>query len=348
MLMVLGCHVNHGARYFDRVNPTGCVITNLVADGVAIFWLIMGFFLFKSDYRHVLKRSVHKILIPMFVFSIVMFYLGEFLCGDSSDILFGFKRPLSDYKEVIFNGLLKWRTRISYTSHFWYLYSYMIVVLAFPALNGIQSFVKSKRDKLILLSVLLGILILNDIGMNELVGFSNRPFYGALGGSFLALIGYIIYTFKDKYEGKVYLGILGLVAYFIINAVRSVILYKMLLQDGSNHVIYWYTSFGVLSGISLTVFVFGIKRLLQKKIVKKTVLHLGKLTMGIYVVHLLALAKLRTTGVYDYFENSLRDSPFTILLVQLGKTLSLLILSLIIVEVYYWITAAIRRGIKHG
>lgn len=347
MMMVLGCHVNHGLIYFDQVSPTGSLISCVVGDGVAVFWMIMGFFLFKSDYKHVLKRSVRKILIPMFLFSILMFYFGEFLCGDSSDILFGFKKTIDAYKDILFEGLLKWRTRVSYTSQFWYLYSYMVVVLAFPALMGVKSIVKTNRDRLIFILVVLGIIIINDISMNELLVFSNTSFPGAVPGAVFVLLGNSVYSMKDKFAGKIHLGILGLLSFFVINAVRSIIQYNITLQGGSNHLIYWFTSFGMLTSFSLILFVYGIEGILKNGLIRKIIAHIGGLTMGIYFVHLFVLAILKNLGVYDFFENALTDSPVTILLVQLGKTLSVFIGSLIIVEAYHLIKLAFCRLHSH-
>ena len=49
-IMVVGVHVNTGLYYFDSLRKSGCLVSALVADGVAIFWMIMGFYLF-NGYR---------------------------------------------------------------------------------------------------------------------------------------------------------------------------------------------------------------------------------------------------------------------------------------------------------
>ena len=337
MIIVLGCHVNTGMTYNDIVNPIGVGITCIVADGVAVFWMIMGFFLFNSEYKRLLRRACKRVLIPMFVFSALMFYFGEFFAGNNVNILYGFTKPLSEYKNLLFNGLLKWRTVVPYTAHFWYLYSYMIVILAFPAIKGIVTAAKEKKRMIILFSVLFGLLLINDIEMNGLIKLSHEPFAGAFGGVFLVLLGYLIYSIKDIYENKPIYGVFGLISFIIVNIIRSVIQYKVALQGGSNHLVYWYTTFGVLSAYSLIVFVFGIKKVINKRIVKDVIKHIGSLSMWVYLIHLLVLARLINMGVMDKITSLLTGSPSSIIKVQILKTAVLLIGSLFVVEIIYWI-----------
>lgn len=346
MAMVVGCHVNSGFKYFDAINPVGVGITCLLADGVAIFWMIMGFFLFKSDYKHVLKRSCKNVLIPMFVYTMLMFYLGEWLAGDTNDILFGFTKPLSDYMNLLVNGLMRWSSVVSFTLHFWYLYSYMLVILAFPALKGVVDAAKGTKGRLILFGVLFGNLVINDIGMNELAGFAHTPFRGAMGGAFLALLGYVIYSIKDKFENKPIFGLIGLVSYFLVNIIRCWIQYNVAVDGGSSHLVFWYTSFGVLSAYSLIVFAYGIKGILDKKFIRKIIIHVGGLSMLVYFVHMLVIARLNNLGVMGKIGSYLHESYVYILLVQLAKMSAVLVCSLLVVEIYYVLKTLVLKGVK--
>ncbi len=347
MTMVVGCHVNPGFKYFDAINPLGVGITCIVADGVAIFWMIMGFFLFRSDYKHVLKRSCKHVLIPMFIYTMLMFWFGEFLAGDTNNILFGLTRPVEDYRNLLMNGLLKWSSVVSFTYHFWYLYSYMIVILAFPALKGIvDTAKKGKKGILILFGVLFGILVINDIGMNAMVGFSHMPFNGAMGGAVLALLGYVIYSAKDKFENKPIIGLLGLASYFVVNFIRCWIQCRLAINGGSSHPVFWYTSFGVLSSYSLIVFAYGIKGILDKKFIRKIVIHVGRLSMLVYFVHMLVIARLNNLGVMGKIGSYLHESYASILLVQLAKMAAVLVCSLLVVEIYYVLKTLVLKGVK--
>ncbi|MCR5592171.1 MAG: acyltransferase [Saccharofermentans sp.] len=348
MIIVIGCHVNAGSVYFDRVNPVGVGISCLVADGVTVFWMIMGFFLFKSNYRHVLNRACKHVLIPMFAYTALMFYFGDWLAGDTDNILYGLTRPLSDYQNLLMNGLLKWAPVVKYDRHFWFLYSYMIIILFFPALNGVVNVAKGKKNLLIMAGILFGIIVVNDIGMNDLAGFSHAPFNGALGGMFIVLIGYAVYSMKDLFEYNPVCSLLGLIGFFIVNLVRCRLQYNITLEGGSIHLLYWFSSFGILNAFCLVLFAYGIKGLLDKKVIRKIVLHLGRVSMPVYFVHMLVLARLTNLGLIDKITAHLSDKYSSIILVHLAKMGLLFVSSLAVVEIYYWLKTLVLKAVHRN
>ncbi len=332
--MVIGVHVNQGFYYFDKLRPTGVYISCLVGDGVAVFWMIMGFFLFNSEYDKLVKKTIKRVLIPMFLYMALMFYFGQFLSGSTNDILAGFRRPLSDYKMLFTEGLLKWQTVVPYTGQFWYLFCYTVVVLAFPALNGIVSYNKEKKSFKTLFIVLFLLLFINDITLNGLIGFSHAPFQGAMGASFIVLFGYMIYSKKDLFENKTIIGLCGLVCFLLLNAFRAIVQYHIATKSDNKSPIYWFTTFAVLNVYFLTAFAFGFKDILNNRVVSGIIRHLGGLSMGIYFVHMIVIERLKNAGVMDYISSHMQDSSISIVKAQILKMGIVIIISLIVVEIY--------------
>lgn len=73
--IVIGVHICLPAFVQDSYYDISRIfISCLVADGVAIFWFITGFFLFKNvSYKKVLNKTFKNIGIPLIVFSCVCF-----------------------------------------------------------------------------------------------------------------------------------------------------------------------------------------------------------------------------------------------------------------------------------
>ncbi len=334
-IMVIGVHVNQGIMYFDKASDTGILITCLVGDGVAIFWMIMGFYLFKSDYKKLLKKSVRHILIPMFAYTIFMMLFGKYLAGATPGILDGFRETMSNFKTYITDGLLRWRNVIEYCGQFWYLYTYMLVVLIYPALKGIESTFKTKKCCIIGGAAIFGLLFVNDLTNNKFMHLSHDPVISTFAASFVILMGYLIYRWKDKFEGRKLIGILGLVGFFLVNVLRAFVEHKVWYRNpGDNHPVFWYTTFGVLSVYSLIIFSFGFADVWNKDKVKAVINHFGGLTMGIYFIHPLVIGFMKNHGIAGKLDAHLSNNALSIARYQLSKMVLAFIASLIIIEIF--------------
>ena len=81
-LLVVGVHCwinNFGVAIQSK---SGTYIACIFADGVAVFWIISGFFMYKNySYKQTLKRTIKSIIIPMLLLSAAMFFvLNNYLC----------------------------------------------------------------------------------------------------------------------------------------------------------------------------------------------------------------------------------------------------------------------------
>ena len=134
-LIVVGVHVCLPAFTEMGCDRSRLFISCLVADGVAVFWLITGCFLFQNtSYVKLIKRTGKHIVIPMAVLSVFIFYFGDFLQRGTS-LADSVMHPLSDYKEVV-KSLFMWTNPVGDLGHLWYLYVYILVILIFPVLKS--------------------------------------------------------------------------------------------------------------------------------------------------------------------------------------------------------------------
>ena len=77
-LIVIGVHIGLGDMIDGVYDPSRGLINCFLADGVAIFWLICGCFLFRSaSYKKVLMRTSKTIALPLAIYSIFCLFFGE-------------------------------------------------------------------------------------------------------------------------------------------------------------------------------------------------------------------------------------------------------------------------------
>ena len=125
-ILVLLCHCKFSLPG-NNTKISRIVVACLSADGVAIFWIIMGMFYFRNiSYKERLSKMLKKIIIPIIVLSIIIFYFNGFLLGEVS-IINSIKHPFNDYI-LLFKRILNWEP-IDYLGHLWYLYIYIFFII---------------------------------------------------------------------------------------------------------------------------------------------------------------------------------------------------------------------------
>lgn len=78
-LIVIGVHTSLSATITEHSWDASRLFFNcLLADGVAIFFMITGAFLFNNNYDKLLRKTFIHIIIPLVIFSVIGFY---FLIG---------------------------------------------------------------------------------------------------------------------------------------------------------------------------------------------------------------------------------------------------------------------------
>ena len=78
--IVIGPHTYLPLIVNSNPDTSRVFIACLLADGVAVFWLINGFFLFKNKcYPILMKHTAKHILLPILLISIFVFYFNGWL-----------------------------------------------------------------------------------------------------------------------------------------------------------------------------------------------------------------------------------------------------------------------------
>lgn len=127
----------------------------------------------RGSYKSLVKKTVRNIVIPMALFSVLVFYLGNWLF-QGTPLLESVHHSKEDYINVIIS-LIKWTNPVNYLGHLWYLYAYLMIVAIFPLLRAFVMYLDEKRERTLwFLAGSLAFLVMNDISSNQLAAFSHH------------------------------------------------------------------------------------------------------------------------------------------------------------------------------
>jgi surface polysaccharide O-acyltransferase-like enzyme len=172
-LMVIAVHLHLDCWVNGLPDQSRIFLTCLCCDGVGVFWFICGAFLFQNqDYKKVLRHTWKKVVVPMIVFSIFVFYLRGFLL-DSLSLKESICHSVKDYKAIL-DGILGWYNPVEGIGHLWYLYVYILIMICFPILKYLVTEIdKSRKRKITAVAVICVLFLINDITDNGTLEFSH-------------------------------------------------------------------------------------------------------------------------------------------------------------------------------
>ncbi len=300
-LLVVGTHTKldlyvNGQPDFSRV-----FIYAVLADGVNIFWMILGFFCFNSKLTYVqqLKQMVIRILLPMVLFSAFCFYFGGWLIRGET-LLQSVTHTGTEYLQLLTNGFLRWRPAIDYTGHLWFMLTYALIIVLMPALKWLNRINGTKlKVKIIIVTCILVIFAVNDVLLN---GFCHFSYYGIgalIPAVCLVFLGRFLYEEKARVNRNWKWGSAGVVLFIAGNVLRTVLQYRCFMMPGApSHLLQWYTAFGILSAVGIFLAVYGLGGYFKFGAkANKLICHLGKLTMYVYILHSLVLMFFYQKGI---------------------------------------------------
>ena len=353
-LIVIGVHTCLSAYVNGVYDKSRLFMSCFFADGVAIFWLIMGFFLFRSSsYKAAAKRSAKSILLPLALITVFLFYFEGFLLGGES-LSQSLHASPEEYK-LAFMTLLTWRNPIGSAYHLWYLYVYMLVILIFPVLKAFADYLDQdiKRAEAFML-ISLALLVLNDITNNRLLSCSHDSINGLFPAAIEVLWGHIIYRYRKELTRNFspIAGLSALFGFFLLNYVRmSIELYRGSIGE-TNYILYWFSSFGLLCAICMSVMAFVLGRHIIGSLSRSLILRLGKATFIIYLIHLTIAGLLGRFGIsyrIDSFLGShLGIGPAYELSINLAIIFTVFLIGLVIAELFFGLKYAICRSLRGG
>lgn len=284
-LLVVGVHCwinNFGVAIQSK---SGTYIACIFADGVAVFWIISGFFMYKNySYKQTLKRTIKSIVIPMLLLSAAMFFvLNNYLNGNGWHFILHSK---DDYKWIL-NSLLIWTNPIDRLGHFWYLYVYILLMLCSPVIAAFIKYLEedTKREKLFLVLTFL-LLVWNDLSNNQMGRFEHHAFAGAFPAAIESVWGYLLYKYRDRLRKRRYIFI-SVGAFMGLNVLRMAIQLGRYhrIQDTATYILYWFSSIGLLCAICVIVFSFAAIHSRKATVVNRVICWLASYTFSIYLLH---------------------------------------------------------------
>lgn len=203
---ILGCLIVIGVHTCLNISVNGSYdkgklfIALLFADGVAVFWVILGFFLFNhSNYIKLLAKTARSILLPLLLFSMFLFYFNGWLI-DGTSLSQSLTHAAKDYIDIVQN-LIRWNNFAPNAVQLWYLYAYLFLFFCFPILKSFADYLDAdtKRQKIfVILSV--GIFVMNDISRNAMGPFSHHSFNAVIPAAIEALWGHILYRHREFFR----------------------------------------------------------------------------------------------------------------------------------------------------
>ncbi|MCI9635460.1 MAG: acyltransferase [Hungatella sp.] len=296
-MIVIGVHSCLSVYYDGACAQNRVFIACLFADGVAVFWLIMGGFLFKNTcYKALIQRTLISTAIPMVCFSIVIFYLSGWIL-EGKTILQSIIHTKEEYIAIL-NNLLAWDNPIPYLGHLWYLYVYFIIILIWPVLKSFVNYLDGsvERTKYFLFISFI-YLVINDISDNRLAVFSHHSINAAVPAAIEVIWGHILYKNKARFS-KMNVFIYSIICFIVLNVFRTKVQFERYSIGQGNHILYWYTCIGLICAICLLVCCFGLVRKIKCN-GTKVISFLAEHTFNVYLIHPLVITKMQCYSIQD-------------------------------------------------
>ena len=296
-LMVIGIHVaispymsESGTYDYSRT-----LFQCLMGDAVAFFWLITGFNLFSNySYKKRLKSLAVKQVIPMLAFLVFSFLFSNVIFD--SNACFTFEHSSEEYASIL-DSIKSWNPPpVTGNLPLWYMYVYILLIVFSPTLNAVVKWIDSdKKNEMWFALSSVAVLVLNDLTANALMEFSHHTINALACASIMVIWGHIIGKHKDIYleRNPTRLMIGGFLMYFGVNFIRSKIQFNDYITGTGTHSIFWFTSYGLMCSIGLTISICSLLRKVSKdSVMGKITVFVASLTYPVYLIHHYMIALL--------------------------------------------------------
>ena len=293
------------------------MIQAFAAPAVGIFFLISGFFTPRSNsVLRTWKHCLTGIVIPALVFAFFTDLLTEWISGKA-----GFLESIAGtdvphvISEIFFGTIAFDAGRLGmYMGHLWFIFSYILIMLWFPA---IRALLKHGSRKVILFFCLLSFYRLVMIDITYLVDVP-FPVYLATVMPVEVLcfvLGYVVYSDREKLRRKRRImplaGILAL-ALLAIMFILQHKLFSSLIPDTPDPIdlnydrvyyLSWNSGCAVIASILISIFILSLP--LRGEKLKRGLGFLGGLTFPVYLIHFPLVSKLNTSGFSPWLQDRL-------------------------------------------
>ena len=276
-LVVIGCHVYLPRSIDGNIDTNRVLVSMFCADGVAVFWMLLGFFLFNNNsFLSLCIKTIKRIFIPIVIFSIFTFYFYPLICGEVRSFSEVFHKDTSEYIYV-FRSVLCWMPAVNGSNHLWYLYIYMLVIVMYPALSGLVNYMGgNKSAKVAYLIIGFYIFAVNVLTGNKMMFFSHQTIGGLFPASIIVIYGHFLYKQKKFLERY---GSLSIIIFIFINVIRT----KIYIL-GFETIIYWYSISGMIGATCIIAFSMWFVSKIKNKRVYNVIYKISSYSFVIYLV----------------------------------------------------------------
>ena len=344
------------AVFFECV-CTICVMT---------FFLITGFFIYNrkgtilENWGYLIKKFFSQVFIFFILVCIFTIVFHEFLISRESFPYCIQNASLSKIATTLFDSFRHFSANYlpGTAAHLWYIFSYAIIIIAYP----ITKFIIEKFPKYItyiILVILTIFMIINDYYLfygnpsyNLIFKIIHKPIYYSVWG--YVLYNDIIKKYVDerlkKTRNKKKILIINKPLCFIsvlMYAITFILLFKtQVAYDLGTNGEYVYTSWlstyslFLTTGFILFIYNLNIDRFLNKKI-NNIIYYLSSKTLGIYMIHYLVITKFLSIGFQSMFTNN-RPNFLYHLIYYIFYSLFIFIVSFVILLIIEFIVNSIK------
>ena len=353
LIRVVGCMLVIARHVFTAINfeapgiLKGLIYTFTI-NGVALFWLIMGFYLFNENYSFVkkIRATIVKIIVPSLILTFVSIYIFPWILGEMNFTESIFRNV--GWRQILY-FLFVSSDEIKIVDHLWYIRSYVEVIFWSPLLWYICKEGKKEgavRRYLIVFefaSILFENIqyLLNQENIISTIIEINTPINDVI---LYVLLGYELSLWIKNEKNKVFSQYKAFIGYlfFVLGVAGLEFICKIrnLQREYYNHS---GVSLFVVATVFLFIFLYRIK--LNEKI-RPLICFLGDKTFYMYLIHY-CIARRLTSSEINRIDFGEKYGIFKFLICALGTFILTLVIVMVIKKIENIFSHWMRKDIKH-
>jgi len=250
----------------------------LLGDGVTIFFMISGFFMFNNDsFKKVLLKVLKTILFPALIITLINGIFRNAICNELVQTSYNFGETIKN--------ILNWKADKG-VQHLWYVFSYFKIILLFPVLKLIVE--KAKVRRYVIVILLMGV-IARDLQHVFNLPLESLPYVFFDESVLCVLIGYEIYNSicsasKRQEQNNLHWLLYGALA-FILEIVRIILQERAASKELSDTYLYFWNCGLALVIVSLLIMCVLSINIKDNGVLSKIVIFIGAHSFNIYLVH---------------------------------------------------------------